>query len=397
MSGQAEIQVEALPSAFPRSGLLPVDGVLLTLVAALLGLGLVMVGSASVSIADRLSGNPFHFLIRQFAYVVVGLVLARQVVMVPLSYWQRTGMLWLLGGIALLVVVLIPGVGRTANGSTRWIGFGQYSLQISEYVKVMVIVYLASYLVRHGDDVRRTVSGFLKPMVLICGAAFLVLLEPDFGTAVVIIATAMGMLFLGGVRMWLFGVLLLLAVAAVAMLVIQEPYRLARLVAFTDPWADPFNSGFQLTQALIAFGRGEWLGVGLGSSVQKLFYLPEAHTDFLFAVLAEELGLIGVVAVILLFGFLVWRLFELGRAAILAGQEFGGYISFGVATWIGLQAFVNMGVNMGLLPTKGLTLPLMSYGGNSIWATCIALALIFRVDYELRHKAVLPRPTGRER
>jgi cell division protein FtsW len=249
-------------------------------------------------------------------------------------------------------------------------------------------------LVRHGNLVRTTITGFLAPMGLIAFIAVVLLMEPDFGAAVVITATALGLMFLGGVRLWLFGVLVAMAGAALGVLAFAAPYRMERLTAFLNPWADPFNSGFQLTQALIAFGRGEWWGVGLGASIQKLFYLPEAHTDFLFAVLAEELGLAGAMAVILLFTLLVWRAFALGRRAELTGHRFAAYLAYGLGLWIALQSFINIGVNMGLLPTKGLTLPLLSYGGSSLVVSCIALALLWRIDYELREP---PRLRGRSR
>jgi cell division protein FtsW len=256
------------------------------------------------------------------------------------------------------------------------------NFQPSELVKLFVVVYLAGYLVRRGDEVRESVKGFLKPMALVGLIGVLLLLEPDFGAAAVITATVLGMMFLGGVRLWQFGVLFLVMSAGMAALAISSPYRMARLTSFVNPWADPFNSGFQLTQALIAFGRGEWLGVGLGGSIQKLFYLPEAHTDFLFAVLAEELGLLGVVAVIALFAILVWRAFVIGQSAASAGNRFGAYTAYGIGMWLGLQAFINLGVNMGVLPTKGLTLPLMSYGGSSIVMSCVAVALLLRVSHE---------------
>jgi len=280
--------------------------------------------------------------------------------------------------------VLVPGVGRNVNGATRWLPLGFVNLQVSELAKLAVVVYAAGYLVRRGEEVRSTIQGFVKPLGVMLLFALLLLLEPDFGAVVVIGATLMGMLFLAGVRLWLFGLLLVAAAGALALLAITSPYRMERLTTFMNPWADPFDSGFQLTQALIAFGRGEWLGVGLGGSVQKLFYLPEAHTDFLFAVLAEELGLLGAVGVIALFAYVVWRGFAIGQVAARAGRHFAAYLSYGIALWIGMQAFINLGVNMGVLPTKGLTLPLMSYGGSSMLVSCIAVALLLRVDRETR-------------
>jgi len=360
------------------------DGVLLLVVFTLAGLGLVMVGSASVSLADRQTDEPFYYLARQLMSLGAGLALALVVARMPLALWQRLGVPMLIVATALLVLVLVPGLGRSVNGSSRWLALGPLGFQVSEFAKLAAVVYVAGYLVRHDEAVRTTLGGFLKPLALLGVMALLLLLEPDFGATVVILATVMGMLFLGGVRLSLFGLLVTLAASGLAVLAITSPYRMERLTAFTNPWADPFNSGYQLTQALIAFGRGEWFGVGLGGSIQKLFYMPEAHTDFLFAVMAEELGLAGVAAVILLFGFLTWRGFAIGRRASRAGLAFGGHLAFGITLWLAIQAFVNMGVNMGALPTKGLTLPLMSYGRSSLLVVCIALAMLLRVDHEVR-------------
>lgn len=357
---------------------------LLLAVLAVLALGLLMVGSASISIADRQLGAPFHYLVRQGAYVAVGVLLAIITVQIPLAVWQRLGPLLLLSSLVLLLLVLIPGVGRNVNGASRWLSLGIFNLQVSELAKIALIIYTAGYLVRRGDEVRRTVQGFLKPLGVLMVFAVLLLAQPDFGALVVLGTTLLGMLFLAGVRLWLFGLLVALAAGALALLAITSPYRMERLTTFMNPWADPFNSGFQLTQALIAFGRGDWFGVGLGGSVQKLFYLPEAHTDFLFAVLAEELGLFGALGVILLFVFVVWRAFVIGRTAARVGAHFAAYLAYGIAILIGVQAFINIGVNMGVLPTKGLTLPLMSYGGSSMLITCVAIGLLLRVDRENR-------------
>ena len=358
------------------------DWPLLASAAALLALGLVMIASASVGIADRQVGDPTYYLVRQSLYVGLGMAAAFIAWQVPLSVWERSGPMWILISLLLLVMLFIPGLGRTVNGSTRWLLMGPFNLQVSELVKLAVIIYISGYLVRRGEEVRNTVGGFLKPMMLVGMFAVLLLAEPDFGATVVLAATALGMMFLGGVRLWLFGVLVLFALAGMALLAISSPYRLERLTAFLNPWADPFNSGFQLTQALIAFGRGEWFGVGLGSSVQKLFYLPEAHTDFVYAVLVEELGMVGGSIVVLLFVALVARIFRIGRNAADAGMAFASHLCYGVGIWFALQAFINMGVNMGLLPTKGLTLPLMSYGGSSMIVMCVALALVQRVSLE---------------
>ncbi|MDT8403535.1 putative lipid II flippase FtsW [Sulfuriflexus sp.] len=360
------------------------DHALLMAVLIIMGLGLVMVASASISIADRQLGEPFYYLFRQGLYVVLGLGMAAVVTRIPLDVWERISAVLLMIGLLLLVFILLPGVAREINGSTRWLSLGLFNLQPSEFMKLFVIIYLASYLVRRGDEVRTTVWGFLKPMLVLVLAALLLLLEPDMGAAAVIFATALGMMFLAGVRIWHFGVLLLLIAGSVVTLTITSPYRMERVTAFLNPWADPFNSGFQLTQSLIAFGRGEWFGVGLGGSVQKLFYLPEAHTDFMFAVLAEELGMFGALAVVLLFVFVAVRAFRLAGQARQLGLDFAAYTAYGISLWLSMQAFINIGVNTGVLPTKGLTLPLMSYGGSSMLATCIAVGLLLRVDIETR-------------
>lgn len=371
-----------------RQGL---DGTLITAVLALLGLGLVMVASASIAIADRKTGEPFYYLWRQLVFLGVGIVAAWPILRTPLVVWEENRGKLLLMGMGLLAIVLVPGIGATINGSQRWLHLGPLNLQVSELMKLLLIVYLAGYLVRHGDEVRRSAAGFLKPLALLAVICGLLLAEPDFGAAVVMTAVCLGLMLLGGVRLWQFGMLLVLAVAALAALAITSPYRLARLVGFLDPWADPFASGFQLTQALIAFGRGEWLGVGLGGGVQKLFYLPEAHTDFLLAVIAEELGFLGVFAVVGLFGFITWRAFTIARNAMAHGADFAGYCAYGVGLWLALQAYVNVGVNMGVLPTKGLTLPLMSYGGSSMVVSCMAIALLLRVEYETRGNMLYAR------
>jgi len=350
--------------------------------AILFVLGLVMVGSASFAIADRQFHQPAHYLWRQLSYAGVALLLAYGVLHVSLAVWEKLSGALLLLGMLLLVLVILPGVGREVNGSSRWLSLGVANFQPSEFVKLAMMLYLAGYLVRRRDEVREAVSGFVKPMLLLTVVCILLLAEPDFGAAAVLMATAMGLMFLGGVRIWQFALLLFVVLLALALLAVASPYRMARITAFLNPWADPFDSGFQLTQALIAFGRGEWLGVGLGSSIQKLFYLPEAHTDFLFAVIAEELGLVSALLIIALFGIIIWRAFVIGRRAEKAGQPFAAYVAYGSGMWIGLQAFINIGVNMGILPTKGLTLPLMSYGGSSLIMSTVVVALLQRVAWE---------------
>ncbi|WP_435104701.1 putative lipid II flippase FtsW [Arhodomonas sp. AD133] len=368
---------------------------MLALVAAILLMGLVMVASASVAMAERQTGEALYLFWRQLAYAGLGVTLATAVVaLIPVRTVQLAGPSLLACGLLLLVLVLLPGVGHEVNGSVRWLPLVVFNLQVSEAAKLCVFIYLAGYLVRRHQALQTTAKGFLLPVGVLALTAALLLAEPDFGAAAVIIATGMTMLFLAGAPLgWLLACLTCGAGTAAA-LVVTSPYRWERLTAFLNPWADPFDSGFQLTQALIAVGRGGWFGVGLGNSVQKLFYLPEAHTDFLFSVLAEELGVAGVLAVLSLYGLLVWRIFRAGMASHAAGRRFGAYLCWGVGFWLGLQAFINMGVNLGLLPTKGLTLPLMSYGGSSLVMSLIALALVLRVDRERR---LIAAATRRER
>lgn len=364
------------------------DPLLLGTVVLLLAIGFVMVTSASLHIAADNYNQPWFYSIRQIVFIGLGLVIGLVVFKVPVFVWQRLGPWLLLAGLALLAFILIPGIGHTVNGATRWLNLGVFNLQVSELMKLFVIIYMAGYLVRRGDEVRTSFSGFLKLMLVLSLVVLLLLLEPDFGASVVILSTALAMMFIAGVRLWQFGLLVALVAAAMAVLAITTPYRLERLTTFLNPWADPFNSGFQLTQALIAIGRGEIWGVGLGGGVQKLFYLPEAHTDFLFAVMAEELGLIGSFLLIGLFVVFVLRAFAIARQAEKKGQQFAAYLAYGIGLWLGMQAFINIGVNMGVLPTKGLTLPLMSYGGSSIVVCCIAVAMLLRVDFELRRSSI---------
>lgn len=360
----------------------------------LAGLGLVMVGSASLSIAEGATGDPLYYLYRQAAFLAVALLAALACLHLSLDQFYRGGPVLLVLGFFLLLVVLIPGVGREVNGATRWIPLGVINLQVAEVARICFITYLAGYCVRRHQALPNTSSAFAVPLAVFALAAVLLLAQPDFGTALVLMVTALALLFLAGASLWRIGLLGLLLAGSAWLLIVGSPYRWQRLTTFTDPWADPFNAGFQLTQSLIAIGRGEWFGVGLGGSVQKLFYLPEAHTDFLFAVLAEELGLLGVVVVVALFTYLVWRGLQIGLASLRARRPFGAYLAWGLTISIGLQAFINMAVTMGLLPTKGLTLPLMSYGGSSLIMTGVALALLLRVDYETRLAEQGP-PAGR--
>lgn len=353
---------------------------------ALLGLGLVMITSASSEVAAVNAGNPLYHMIRHLIYIAIGLVGFVCALLVPMATWQRLGGWLLIAAFGLLVVVLIPGIGREVNGSMRWVGFGMFNVQPSEIAKVFVVLYLAGYLVRRQAEVRESWAGFFKPFIVLMPMAFLLLLEPDFGATVVMMGAAAAMLFLGGVGIFRFGLMVILAVGAVFVLVQTQQYRLQRLITFTDPWADQYGAGYQLTQALIAFGRGEWFGVGLGNSIQKQFYLPEAHTDFVFSVLAEELGVVGSLATVALFTFVCVRGLFIGLWAERAKQYYAAYTAYGLSfLWIG-QFLINIGVNAGLLPTKGLTLPFLSYGGSSLVICCVSMGLLLRLEWETRYQ-----------
>jgi len=358
------------------------DPVLSVAFISLLTIGIIMVASSSISVADRNFSNPFYFLERQLVFVAIGLFAALSVFRIRLVQWEKSGVALLIFALFLLVLVLVPGVGKTVNGSTRWLPLGVFNLQVSELVKLFLVIYVAGYLVRHGEAVRSSLWGFLKPMLMVGMAGLLLLLEPDFGATVVIMGTVLAMTFLAGARFVQFMSFVTMFAGAAMLLVVTSPYRMQRLTSFANPWADPFDSGFQLTQSLIAIGTGGWFGTGLGGSVQKLFYLPESHTDFLFAVLSEELGFVGVSVVILLYAALFFRSLKIASQAERAGNYFAAYMAYGIGIWLSMQAVINIGVNVGLLPTKGLTLPLMSYGGSSLVVCCIAVGLLMRIHYE---------------
>ena len=360
------------------------DGPSLAAIIALMVLGAVMVSSASISLADQEIGEPLFFLLRQLGALLIGCLVALAAMLIPTEVWFRLNWLLLLGSMALLISVLLPGLGHTVNGSTRWLDFGLLTLQPSEPARMCLMLYLASYVVRHQRELGASFLGFLKPMLIVTLACALLLAEPDFGAAVVLTVTSMGLLFIGGARLRDFVLSFFVALVALSVLALSSSYRMQRLTTFLDPWADPYASGFQLTQSLIAVGRGNWFGVGLGESVQKLFYLPEAHTDFVFAVLAEELGFVGVTLAVFLFGVIVLRAVALGPKAAALGMPFHGLVSTGIALTLGLQAFINMGVNTGLLPTKGLTLPLISYGRTSAVITLLSLGLLIRIHHEVQ-------------
>lgn len=348
---------------------------------SLLVIGVVMIASASTDMAAAVMGNSYHFVIRQLIFAALGCTLALIAANIPMAWWERSG--WLLLGVGLFVLILVlTPVGRTVNGSTRWIPFGLFNVQVSEIAKLCLIAYLAGYVVRRREELVNTWVGFLKPVAVLGMASILLVIEPDFGATVVLMTAALGMIFLSGVKLSRFLPLIASCVFIGTVLIFTQPYRLKRVVSYLDPWKDQFDSGYQLTQSLIAFGRGEWGGVGLGNSVQKLFYLPEAHTDFIFAITAEEFGLFGSLGVLGLVTVLVLSGFTIARRAENAGMPFAACFSYGITLLIGLQASINMAVNTGLLPTKGLTLPLVSYGGSSLLITCICIGILARVEME---------------
>ncbi len=378
------------------------DPWLLGAMLALASLGVVMVASASI----YQHGNPFYYLIRHGMFLVAGAGLAWWVTRTELKSIEARNHLLLLGCVVLLLLVFVPGLGVSVKGAHRWINLGVSNFQVVEVVKVFFIVWLASYLVRFRDEVNATWAAMLKPLGVVVLLVALLLMQPDFGSSSLLRAITAGMLVLGGVNMpRMFGPVLV-GLPILAVIAIAEPYRMRRLTSFSDPWADPFGSGYQLTNALMAIGRGEWSGIGLGGSVLKLNYLPEVHTDFIFSVIGEELGFVGVCLVVALYALLVGRAFVIGLRCVEMRRHFAGYVAFGVALWIGMQSFVSMGVNLGLLPTKGLTLPLISSGGSSILMTCVAMGLLLRVSYELertqrqvalRGEALQTTPSGETR
>ncbi|HEY1315358.1 MAG TPA: putative lipid II flippase FtsW [Steroidobacteraceae bacterium] len=373
------------------------DYLSLGLAASLLLVGLIMVTSASMSIAARDLGNPFYFLERQFIFGLAGIAFAWIITRVPTEVWDKYSLVLLCCGLLLLFLVLIPGVGATVNGARRWLRVGPVNFQVSELAKVLVLTWVCSYCVRKRTELQIALSGLAKPVGLLAVAALLLLCEPDFGATTVLFATGIAVLFVAGARLRYMLLLVAAATLAFSVLALTSTYRLKRLTGFLHPWDDPFNGGFQLTQSLIAIGRGAWFGVGLGSSVQKLFYLPEAHTDFVFAVLAEELGLVGVLGVIALFMALVWRAFKISQMAAQAGLRFQSYLALAFGVWLGLQAMVNIGVNMGVLPTKGLTLPLLSYGRSSLLVSLAWLGAVLRIFHEVKcssRSAVMRLPGG---
>jgi cell division protein FtsW len=344
-----------------------------------------MVASASMSLAERDFGGPLYYFWKQIGAIAFGLSGAWAMTKVPTDAWERAGPVLVVLAFALLCAVLVPGLGRSANGSTRWLRFAGINLiQVSEPARLLFLMYVCGYAVRRADQLRSTFQGFLRPLLLAAAACVLLLLQPDFGACLMLMAITLGVLFISGARLRDFIGSVGLVVVLAALVAIASPYRVARMTSFVNPWTDPFNRGFQLVQSLIAIGTGEWLGLGLGGSVQKLFYLPEAHTDFVYAVIAEEFGLLGSMIMIMLFAALAWRALVISRQAARKGRAYQSYLAFGIGVWQGVQAFINMGVNMGILPTKGLTLPLVSYGRSSVLVTLLALGILLRIDLENR-------------
>ena len=360
----------------------PYDTGLLLVTIALATLGLVVVTSASMPVADRLYGNPFYFSIRHGIYLLFALLAAGVVMQIPMSFWRKVNPWLLLAAIGMLLAVLA--VGRSINGSTRWIVIGPLTLQPAEPAKLFFFTYLAGYLVRRYEEVTENIKGFLKPLVVFFVVAILLLLQPDFGTVVVMFTTTMGLLFLAGARLWQFFAIVFVGLLAIVFLIVFEEYRMRRVTSFLDPWADPFGSGYQLTQSLMAYGRGSWLGQGLGNSYQKLEFLTQAHSDFIMAILAEELGFVGVLAVLALILYLVVKALKIGNHALAKQRPFEGYLAYSIGIWLSFQTAVNIGASAGILPTKGLTLPLISYGGTSLIVMMVAIAMLMRIDFELR-------------
>jgi len=379
------------PREYGREESIRVDRWLLLAAFTLLGWGLVMLTSASIVQGERL-GNEYHYLIRQGVAVLLGLFVGGAIVTrIPLEFYVQVRAWMLLLALVMLIVVLIPGVGRTANDATRWISLGIINIQVAEVARLLIIMWMAGYLATRLELVQTRMRGMLAPSLVLVVAMFLVVKQPDFGTAAIMGMTIFLMAWLAGAHLWTMLILTAIGLFVGYEVMTMEGYRITRLTSFVDPWADRFGSGYQLSNALIAIGSGGLFGRGLGESIQKLFYLPEAHTDFIFAVLAEEFGLIGVLALIGLYGMLIWRGFAIAQMAWDKGQVFGASLAWGITSWIGIQAYVNMGVNMGLLPTKGLTLPLMSYGGSSMVVSLIAIGLLLRVYHEASLQPVMRR------
>ncbi|GGF74520.1 cell division protein FtsW [Alteromonas lipolytica] len=371
------------------------DGGIVLVCFALMAIGLIIVTSASMPVAERLHDNPFYFSIRHGIYLIGAIIAAMITVQLPMQFWRVANPYMLLAAIGLLIAVLL--IGRNVNGSTRWLVLGPITVQAAEPAKLFFFCYLAGYMVRRYDEVTENLKGFIKPLFVFFILAVLLLAQPDLGTVVVMLATTMGLLFLAGARLWQFFALLFAGVLAVVLLIVDSEYRLARVTSFWDPWADPFGSGYQLTQSLMAYGRGNWFGQGLGNSLQKLEFLPEAHTDFVMAILAEELGFSGVMVVLLLMLWLVIRALQIGNKALANERPFDGFLAYAIGIWFSFQTAVNIGASAGILPTKGLTLPLVSYGGSSLIVMAVTVSVLLRIDFEMRVAGVQALDKGRKR
>lgn len=361
------------------------DSVLLFGALLLVAYGFVIIASASMPVGERIYGNHYHFIVRHGVFIGLGCIAAMVVVQIPIDWWQKYNGILLLCSLSLLVLVLI--IGRNVNGATRWIVLGPINIQSAEPAKLFFFAYLSSYLVRKHQEILVQTKGFIKPLAVFFVAAMLLLCQPDLGTVIVMFITTLSLLFLAGAKLWQFFALILTGIAAIGSLIWIEPYRMSRVTSFLDPWADPFGKGYQLTQSLMAYGRGDWSGQGLGNSVQKLAYLPEAHTDFIISVLAEELGLLGVASILSLLLLVVLKALLIGRRALNNNQPFAGYFALAIGVWFSFQTMVNVGGSAGALPTKGLTFPLVSYGGSSLIVMFIAVAVLLRIDFELRMSA----------
>lgn len=364
----------------------PYDVSLILLALSLMAIGLVIVTSASMPVASRLFDNPFHFAIRHGIYIVLAIGAALTVMQIPMQWWRTSNAWLLLLGLVLLIAVLL--VGRSVNGSTRWLVIGPITIQAAEPAKLFFFCYLAGYLVRRYEEVTENIKGFAKPLVVFFAFAVLLLLQPDLGTVVVMLCTTIGLLFLAGAKLWQFFGLAFTGGAAVTFLIMFEEYRMKRITSFLDPWADPFGSGYQLTQSLMAYGRGDVFGQGLGNSLQKLEYLPEAHTDFIMAILAEELGFAGVLTVLALMLCIVLKAMKMGSKALQNERPFDAYLAYSIGIWFSFQTAVNVGASAGILPTKGLTFPLLSYGGSSLIIMAAAVGLLVRIDFEMRVEGI---------
>ncbi|ASJ98146.1 MULTISPECIES: cell division protein FtsW [Shewanella] len=374
-----------LPNLFSQReapGMQLYDRALLFAIISLISFGFIMVMSASMPEATSLTGNPFHFVWRHVAYLLGCALIAAVVLQVEMQRWQQLSPILLL--VVGIMLVAVPIVGTTVNGATRWLSVGPIRIQVAEMAKFAFAIYMAGYLVRRHQEVRENAKGFYKPIAVFAVYAFLILLQPDLGTVVVLFVGTVGLLFLAGARLLDFFALILTGAMAFVGLVLLEPYRMRRVTSFLDPWQDPFGSGYQLTQSLMAYGRGDWLGQGLGNSIQKLEYLPEAHTDFIFAVIGEELGFLGIIAVLSVLLFVALRAIKLGNLCLLQDKAFEGYLAYSIGIWICFQTVVNVGASIGMLPTKGLTLPFISYGGSSLWVMTAAAMILIRIDHERR-------------